>query len=210
MNSIIESYFPVADMIAETFGKNCEAVVHDLTHPDSSVVYVANGHVTNRRPGQSFDHLVRQVLLNKNFQNDRTCNYVFELDDGRKIKSSSVLIRDEKKDVVGMLCVNYDITQLLSTEKYIENFLCIKQDQSDYPSDVEQDVMSVIDDLIMNIVGPRDIKNQSRKKNVEIVKFMDEKGIFLVKGAIDKVADLMGVSTVTIYSYLDEAKGKRG
>ncbi|WP_019134736.1 helix-turn-helix transcriptional regulator [Kallipyga massiliensis] len=210
MNSIIESYFPVADMIAETFGKNCEAVVHDLTHPDSSVVYVANGHVTNRRPGQSFDHLVRQVLLNKNFQNDRTCNYVFELDDGRKIKSSSVLIRDEKKDVVGMLCVNYDITQLLSTEKYIENFLCIKQDQSDYPSDVEQDVMTVIDDLIMNIVGPRDIKNQSRKKNVEIVKFMDEKGIFLVKGAIDKVADLMGVSTVTIYSYLDEAKGKRG
>ncbi len=210
MNSIIESYFPVADMIAETFGKNCEAVVHDLTHPDSSVVYVANGHVTNRRPGQSFDHLIRQVLLNKNFQNDRTCNYVFELDDGRKIKSSSVLIRDEKKDVVGMLCVNYDITQLLSTEKYIENFLCIKQDQSDYPSDVEQDVMSVIDDLIMNIVGPRDIKNQSRKKNVEIVKFMDEKGIFLVKGAIDKVADLMGVSTVTIYSYLDEAKGKRG
>ncbi|WP_304263309.1 transcriptional regulator [Kallipyga massiliensis] len=210
MNSIIESYFPVADMIAETFGKNCEAVVHDLTHPDSSVVYVANGHVTNRRPGQSFDHLVRQVLLNKNFQNDRTCNYVFELDDGRKIKSSSVLIRNEKKDVVGMLCVNYDITQLLSTEKYIENFLCIKQDQSDYPSDVEQDVMTVIDDLIMNIVGPRDIKNQSRKKNVEIVKFMDEKGIFLVKGAIDKVADLMGVSTVTIYSYLDEAKGKRG
>ena len=39
---------------------------------------------------------------------------------------------------------------------------------------------------------------------------MDEKGIFLVKGAMDKVAELMGVSRVTIYSYLDEARGKKG
>ena len=38
---------------------------------------------------------------------------------------------------------------------------------------------------------------------------MDEKGIFLVKGAMDKVASMMGVSKVTIYSYLDEVKGKR-
>ena len=49
----------------------------------------------------------------------------------------------------------------------------------------------------------------NRKKCVELVKFMDEKGIFLVKGAIDKVAARLGVSKVTIYSYLDEAKGRR-
>ena len=49
----------------------------------------------------------------------------------------------------------------------------------------------------------------TRKKAVEIVKFMDEKGNFLVKGAIDQVAARMGVSKVTVYSYLDEAKGKK-
>lgn len=38
---------------------------------------------------------------------------------------------------------------------------------------------------------------------------MDEKGIFLVKGSIDKVANFMGVSKVTVYSYLDAIKGKR-
>lgn len=37
---------------------------------------------------------------------------------------------------------------------------------------------------------------------------MDEKGVFLVKGAIDKVAASMGLSKVTIYSYLDEVRGK--
>ena len=69
--------------------------------------------------------------------------------------------------------------------------------------------MAVIDELILKIIGTADVKNMTRKKSVEIVRFMDEKGIFLVKGAIDKVAALMGVSRVTIYSYLDEAKGRR-
>ena len=40
--------------------------------------------------------------------------------------------------------------------------------------------------------------------------FMDDKGIFLVKGAIDKVAACMGLSKVTIYGYLDTVRGKNG
>lgn len=72
-----------------------------------------------------------------------------------------------------------------------------------------QDIMAIIDELILKIIGTADVKNLTRKKSVEIIKFMDEKGIFLVKGAIDKVAAIMGVSRVTIYSYLDEVKGKR-
>jgi predicted transcriptional regulator YheO len=37
---------------------------------------------------------------------------------------------------------------------------------------------------------------------------MDQKGIFLIKGAIDKVAEKLNISKVTVYSYLDEIKDK--
>ena len=36
------------------------------------------------------------------------------------------------------------------------------------------------------------------------------KGIFLMKGSIEKAAEKLGVNKVTIYSYLDEVRGKRG
>jgi predicted transcriptional regulator YheO len=39
--------------------------------------------------------------------------------------------------------------------------------------------------------------------------FMYDKGIFLTKGSIDKVAERLQVSRVTIYSYLDEIKKKK-
>jgi predicted transcriptional regulator YheO len=47
------------------------------------------------------------------------------------------------------------------------------------------------------------------KMTRKIICFMDEKGVFLVKGAIEKVAASMGLSKVTIYSYLDEIRGKK-
>ena len=156
MNPLLQTYFPLADIIAETFGEFCEVVVHDLSQPESSVVYVANGQVTGRKIGQSFAHLVRQVLLDQ-------------------------------------------IAAFVGNE--------VPEEESE--RNLDQDVMAVIDELILKIIGTTDVKNLTRKKSVEIIRFMDEKGIFLVKGAVDKVAALMGVSRVTIYSYLDEAKGKR-
>lgn len=209
MNAILNSYFVVADTIAGTLGECCEVVVHDLSQPESSVVYVANGAVTGRQVGQSFDHLVKQVLLNKNFRDDRMINYRFETPEGRKIKSSSALIRDGEGEVAGMLCINFDITAAQTMQTQLNQFLSTEEDEPEAEKDVDQNVMAVIDELILKIIGTVDVKNLSRKKSVEIVKFMDEKGIFLVKGAMDKVAGMMGVSKVTIYSYLDEAKGKR-
>lgn len=209
MNPILKNFFVIADAIAGTFGAQCEVVVHDLSQPVSSVVHVANGLVTGRRIGQSFDHLVKQVLLNKKFKGDRMINYMFETPEGKKIKSSSALIRDGKGEVLGMLCINYDISACQAMQSQLNAFLSVEENDSEPEEDVDQNVMAVIDELMLKIIGNVDVKNISRKRSVEIIKFMDEKGIFLVKGAMEKVAALMGVSKVTIYSYLDEAKGKR-
>ena len=83
------------------------------------------------------------------------------------------------------------------------------EDAANGEVDAADDVTSIIDGLIDSILRGTDAGQMNRKKCVELVRFMDEKGIFLVKGAIDKVAARLGVSKVTIYSYLDEAKGRR-
>ena len=55
-------YVPLARMLAQTFGQDCEVVLHDLDCPEHSVVHVENPSVTGRKVGQSFDQLVRQVI----------------------------------------------------------------------------------------------------------------------------------------------------
>ena len=206
MNPLLKNYFPVADIIAGTFGPGCEVAVHDLEQPDRSVVYVA-GTVTGRKTGQSFDHLVKNVLLNEQFKDDRAINYTFEAN-GKTIRSSSALIRDEAHQVIGMICINCDLSAPAAMKAALDAFLNAGGGNTTV-EEPDQNVVDVIDGLIARIIGGANVRELSRKKLVELVKFMDDKGIFLVRGSMEKVADLLGVSKVTLYSYLDEAKGKR-
>lgn len=80
MHPILLSYVPVADMVARTFGEDCEVLLHDLTTPQHSIVHAANNRVTGRRIGESFRNLVQKAL----FSGDRAdkeefvANYYYE------------------------------------------------------------------------------------------------------------------------------------
>lgn len=202
----LQSFIPVAKLIANTFGKNCEVVLHDFSKPESSVVYTENNHVTGRRVGQSFDSLVKNVLLSKDFKEDLLVNYIKKSMKDKRIKSSTALIRDENDKVIGSICVNYAMDEMLAIKEYIEDFTIAIEEDIDKEVEVFPNVYEVVDDLIDKIIKGHKIEKLKRTDKVDIVRFMDEKGIFLIKGAIDKVAEKLNVSKVTIYSYLDEIK----
>lgn len=206
----LKSYIAIADMLVDSFGKKCEVVIHDLTTPQNSVVYVANGSITNRQVGQSFDHLVKNVLLSKNFNNEYKANYTFKLADGKTIKSSTSLIRDCDDNVIGAFCINFEIEDFQKIYTFLNSFL---KDESEEIDEVDSksldsfdNVNEIIDILIDNTIGNIDIKSMKRRDNIEIITFMYDKGIFLMKGAVEKVANRLNVSPVTIYSYLNEIK----
>ncbi|AJQ29339.1 helix-turn-helix transcriptional regulator [Pelosinus fermentans] len=205
-NKKLETYIPIANLIAKTFGKNCEVVIHDLSIPQNSVVYTINNHVTGREIGQSFDHLVKDVLLSKKFDNDYNANYITITEDGRKIKSSTALIRDSEDKVIGALCINYDLEKLNHIKNFLDEFMAAEQEQIETAVEPFDNVMEIVDDLIDKIIGNTKIEHLKRKDKIELIYFMDKKGLFLIKGAIERVAEKLNISKVTVYSYLDEIK----
>lgn len=212
MNWTIEQYYPMADMLGKTFGTGCEVVIHDLSMPQSSVVYTVNGQVTNRRVGQSFDHLVKQVILDENFSNDYLANYYFYTEDGRIIKSSTVLLRDPGGKVAGAMCINLDTTVLRSVANLLSGLLPgiegVKEQMSIPESPVEEPsgIVEIADGLIDRIIGDKNPSKMKREDKISVIRFMEQKGLFLIKGSVEKVAARLGISKVTVYSYLDEIK----
>ena len=233
MDITVNQLIPVVDMIARTFGRDCEVVLHDLTQPRNSVVYAANGHVTGREIGQSFDHLITHVLLSKDFKDDVSANYFFRTGDGTLIRSSTALIKNEDGVVVGAVCVNLDTstdTALLRRlrEQYqgfldaaglpepegsggkTEGPFAASPPQPVKKPEVSEllggHIVDMANHLIDQIVGGQDVSQIQRDEKVQMVRFMYEKGLFLIKGTIERVAEKLGVSKVTIYSYLDEIK----
>jgi predicted transcriptional regulator YheO len=52
----------------------------------------------------------------------------------------------------------------------------------------------------------RPVAYMTKDDKVEIVRTLDQKGAFLIKGAIDYVAKVLCVSRYTVYNYLDEVR----
>jgi hypothetical protein len=48
-----------------------------------------------------------------------------------------------------------------------------------------------------------DVASMDRAQKQAAVRSLDEQGAFLLRGAVDRVAQAMGVSRVTLYSYLN-------
>ncbi|MFF0825995.1 transcriptional regulator [Brevibacillus sp. NPDC003359] len=208
---VFESFIPIAKSTAKMFGPNCEVVIHDLTNPQASVMFTVNNHVTGREIGQSFDHLVKTVLRSEDFKEDYLAGYTFVTEDKRTIRSSTSLIRDSKQKVIGAFCINFDVEALNQMQQFMNTFLStqveVQENETKSDDDIEN-VEGIVDQLIQQIIQNSVHPVMKRHEKIELIRFMDEKGIFLMKGSVEKVASLLGISKVTVYSYLDEIKNK--
>ena len=103
-----------ADLVALVGGTQTEVVLHDLSDPLHSVVYVVNGHVTNRKIGQGVRHLVEEMLLRGEHPEKGDLLPVWWFrhkdEDGNEklIRSVTMLIRGAEGKLAGALCVNQD------------------------------------------------------------------------------------------------------
>ncbi|MDN4493371.1 helix-turn-helix transcriptional regulator [Ureibacillus aquaedulcis] len=211
IKKLLESFIPIAKSTAKMFGSNCEVVIHDLTNPQASVMFTVNNHVTGREIGQSFDHLVKTVLQSKDFKEDYLAGYTFVTADLRTIRSSTSLIRDSKQKVIGAFCINFDVEALNQMQQFMNTFLSTHDEVQDNVKKSDNDIGNVegiVDQLIQQIIQNSVHPVMKRHEKIELIRFMDEKGIFLMKGSVEKVASLLGISKVTVYSYLDEIKNK--
>ncbi|MEX2460678.1 MAG: PAS domain-containing protein [Paenibacillaceae bacterium] len=211
-SDLIKRFIPIAEAITEMFGSRCEVVLHDLTRPQSSVVFTKNSSVTGRQVGESFRHLFYQVLRSDRFKNDFVSNYKTSTIDGRTIKSTTALIRDNNGDTVGAFCINFDIDDLQKTNDFLNEFVKIEnEDVIKEESDIVDNVWDIVSNLIKNAVEESTVpvSEMDKEDKFKIVSFLYDKGLFLIKGSMDEVARSLNISKVTIYGYLDEIKAKR-
>ena len=207
----LKPYVAIADMLARTFGQECEVVLHDLTVPERSVVYVANNSVTGRQIGQSFDQLVKQVILSENLKQDFVTNYFFTAPNGKLIRSSTLLIRDEEGKLIGAMCINLDTARVQAQIEYLRGWLPPEtgSPEGNIAHPQPEHIADMVTGLIRNIIGEKPPEKMTREERLAKVRFMEEKGIFLMKGSVEQAAEGLGVKEVTIYSYLDELRRQK-
>lgn len=223
-------YVRVARLIARTFGPDCEVVLHDLTTPAHSVIHIENNGVTGRRIGDTFKHLVDKAMRSDE-TDDVFANHYYDFE-GRLIRSSSLLVRDETGKLVGALCINADVTAVRAQLDFIRGLLpgfagaCSPETRpleaappsaapacgnapraAGASAEPTPTVLELVNGLIDAAVDEACASGPlTKEKRLQVLEFLEKKSVFLVKGALERTAERLGVAKVTIYSDLDAVR----
>lgn len=204
---IFEAYIRMADAIYSVFNVNCEVVIHDVTKVESSLIYL-KGDVTGRTVGAPTTEVILKELKKKPEDIKDLNGIITNTTRGKIIKTSIVFIKDTAGKVIGFLGINLDITEINRLQQVLEEM--IRPDTSQNGQQFDETYATHIDEVFDNITKSTivelgiDVENLNRKDRITFVRQLESKGIFLIQGSADRIADLIGVSKQTIYNSLEE------
>jgi len=205
---ILENLKGISQMISDTFGRHCEVVVHDLRDLEHSLIYVA-GEITGRSVGAPITDLVVKALHREGDRAQDIIGYKTVAKDGRVLKSSTAFIRDETGKIFATLCLNYDLTDFMNFTVLLQDFTQLhginnEERQETFATTVQETIESLVNQAIA-IMGKQPA-TMAMEDKVRFVRILEGKGSFLIKGSVDYIATILGVSKFTVYNYLTKIR----
>ena len=198
---------PIVKGIAEHFGKQCEVVLHDYQKDfSSSIVAIANGELTGRSIGKGGTKIGLRVIQG-NQQEDGLFHYTTQTKQGKLLNSSTIYLKNDAGEVIGSLCINYDMTDLMNLKTAINHVMePMEVTQEPYNpivvSDVEDMLIAMIKESIDQIGVPVSVMTRAQKRDG--IQYLNQRGAFKIKNSTNIVAEYYNISRFTVYNYLND------
>ena len=216
MYKSLEPYAKLVYFLSAALADNCEIALHDLTSKDQEIVAISNNPISGREVGAKLSNLSLHYLEEKQYLNhDYVMNYKTVGNDGKLMRAATYFIKEEGREMpVGMLCINVNISDLEYLTSTIKKILGIKEEKDiEFKMDNPVEILSSpLDEMIdmyikeclekMGFPSYFLAERLNVDEKIKVVKYLQEKGTFKVKGAIVLVAEKLAVSEPTVYRYL--------
>ena len=206
---ILDSYCALAGCLGTYLGDAYEIVVHSFGEGDPFTLRIVNAGLTGRSPDNVVPETAYTAIEQLHIRmkhSDPVISSTFGVrPDGKKYKSASIGIIGSDKKLIGMVCFNFwldipfsDIIKSFSLPSYLDSAALPLQmtDSGRYDSAIKQEILKV-KDAVMN-----DSAIPAKFKRKEIVRRLNDSGIFKVKNAIQICADTLDITIATIYMHI--------
>lgn len=208
-HGLVNLLYRMGDAISQLMGKNCEVAIHDFYDLNNSLIYL-KGEVTGRKVGAPVSSELFRLLNKYGDQVEDRVNYRMRLQGGRIVRSATTFIRNDAGNIMGCFCVNYDVTELLNMRDMLQGFAQFEEqtqtaDSDGVPESSSTDFIDAIVDQAITSLGKQPAY-MSRVERVDMIRMLEKSGVFRLKGAVEYVGRVMGVTRFSVYNYLKEIK----
>lgn len=212
---ILEKYVPVAEFISSILGDNCEVVIHDVTSPNNSIIFIRNGHLSGRKLGGPLTDLVLNIIQNKSYKSKNFVSNYKAIGNFKTFRSASYFIKNDSEEIIGVLCVNIDTEPYDKVRQLMDSLSFISTNSiNDIKKtlDTQEQFYDNVDDLLYMMIQKTISKTNvppdrmSSDEKINIVKELYNEGAFNLKGSVFEIAKALQVSEPTVYRYLNKYK----
>ena len=200
-SALIERFQPLADGLAALFHPHVEVVLHDLA--TQRVVYIAN-NLSKRTLGDD------SALDDIEFDPAEAFIGPYEKTnwDGRRIRSVSVVARDQRRHPIGMICINADLSVYdrarAALDLLLDGSRVLPQPEKLFRDDWQERINTFLQTWLMQ--RKLSMPHLDRLQKRELVQALFAEGAFKGKSAPNYVAGVLSLSRATIFNYLKALK----
>ena len=222
---IRQRYTQLLEFLGHALGPDYEAVLHDIKKNSGEVVAIANGQISGRRPGSPLTQKALQLIAGQVYRNqDYVVNYAGVSVKNKLLRSSTFFIKDERGNLEGLLCLNFDdsrhanlckdILKLCHPDEFVERYEGSSmvpelwtgglEEAENFPEAIDLMAAEMIQRAMTELAVPPERMTQEEK--LEVVRLLNCRGLFLIRGSVGHVAKALNSSEASIYRYLNQVK----
>ena len=198
----------MAGMVARTLGPFCEVAVHDFSDLEHSIIHI-EGSLTGRNVGAPATNMVTKAWRQGGDNVQDIIAYAATTPSGQTLKSSISFLRTSEGEVIGAVCIHFDLTDLERFQGVLHALLRFENAPGKEMSEAFPSCLGETSDAIIETAIRRAGKHpatMTREEKLNFVRIMDEEGAFLIKGMVQYLAKAMRVSIYTVYNYMRQVK----
>lgn len=217
---VIEQYKAIVQMIGRQFGDSCQAILYiaDIDRlSQSGAVQAVSGNTTDARPSDPLPLFLIDHIQEKGFHSQY--GFINKGIPGLVLRTSLQFIPvDDKK--AGVLCIHHNIVHIKMITSFLEELTRpstlededersekhVVGDKQYVASDIQGFLDSIISEFIIERLGTNSFISLEKGDKLALISELDNRGVFLVKGAVNTVAKRINVSKFSIYNYLEEIR----
>ncbi|MFD0966296.1 transcriptional regulator [Seminibacterium arietis] len=217
-------YTKLVHFLGQALGPKYEIVYHVISKRGSYIAAIHNNHISGRTLNSPLTAFASQLIQDKVYlQKDFIHSYKASVTGNKIITGSTFFIKDKDNEITGLLCINYDNTDIkesinaLIKLENLQNFFSINNNelsketyslQKEHSPDlVLENLSQSIDELVENAISEyQSSYHLTSTQKRDCIEKIYINGIFNIKGAIPVVAKMLNISEPSIYRYLQKIK----
>ncbi len=215
MNNINEIK-PLLEFLSVFLGTEIEIVLSDAI--EKKVVFFLNPANKSLKLGQALNPIEDKFISEKTYNDTNSVNnYRSFSTDNNRLRSSTFFIKNDSEVLIGLLTINLSVEKYIDLRDVIEKLINGENEKHEekldkifyesYEPSFEEMMSNTISEEISKLSVPPERLTLDEK--MEIIRSLDKRGTFLIKGSVSELAKAFKTTDTTIYRYITKLEATR-